>query len=76
MALSLKRNTYICDICGAEVAWDAEDIVHEEIWGCESCGKDFCTKCFVDRHGKEAYEKMLTESPVILCPDCFGKEEM
>lgn len=46
-------DTYTCDVCGFEMAWDASDLVHGEMWGCEKCGNSFCSKCFIDRYGRE-----------------------
>lgn len=45
------KDTYTCDLCGFEMEWDASDLVHGEMWGCEKCGDTFCSKCFIDRHG-------------------------
>lgn len=29
------KDTYTCDLCGFEMEWDASDLVHGEMWGCE-----------------------------------------
>lgn len=70
-----KRNTHICDLCGCELDWDGGDYIHGTMWGCERCGIDFCSKCFIDRRGREAFEDMLQNGDKVLCPDCYRKEE-
>ena len=66
-------DTYTCDVCGFEMAWDASDLVHGEMWGCEKCGNSFCSKCFIDRYGREEYMKMMQGSDLMYCPDCYGE---
>ena len=56
------KDTYTCDLCGFEMEWDASDLVHGEMWGCEKCGDTFCSKCFIDRHGRKEYMKMMQGS--------------
>ena len=76
---NMEKDTYACDLCGAEMAWDGSDEVHGEMWGCEKCGKAFCSKCFIDHYGREEYMKMMQLSGQIYCPDCwekFRKEEL
>lgn len=68
-----KKDSYICDFCGVELAWSETDEEHGDIWGCEVCHKDFCVKCFIDRHGTENFNKMLW-GPRVKCPDCFKEE--
>lgn len=48
-----KSDTYSCDICGFEMGWEDHDDEHGELWGCELCGATFCTKCYVERHGRK-----------------------
>lgn len=72
---NLEKDTYICDTCGFEAKWDASDDIHGELWGCEECGDTFCSKCFIDRFGQDAYMKMAQESDRIYCPVCWGKHK-
>lgn len=72
---TMKRGIYICDICGCELEWDDGDDVHGTMWGCERCGKDFCSKCFIDQCCRKDFDDMLHKSDKVLCPDCYGKEE-
>lgn len=65
------KDTYTCDLCGFEMEWDASDLVHGEMWGCEKCGDTFCSKCFIDRHGRKEYMKMMQDSDLIYCPVCY-----
>ena len=62
---------YECDIYGFSEAWDAHDERNRDLWECESCMKHFCTKCFIDKFGRLAFEKMLTDSERVSCPECY-----
>ncbi len=67
-------NFYACDFCGYTMhIMDVED-VHGELWACERCGQTFCTKCAVERMGKDSYEKMMQGPGDILCPACKERE--
>ena len=66
-----KTSTYTCDICGVEMEWEETDEIHGELWGCEKCGLCFCSKCFIDRYGRDKYMEMMQGSDVILCPNCY-----
>lgn len=70
-----KEDVYSCDFCGVEIAWEGSDDAHGEVWSCENqgCGKIFCSKCFIDRHGLENYMKMMQSCDFILCPECWEK---
>lgn len=72
---STGNDLYTCDYCGIEMKWDGTDDTHGEMWGCEKCGDAFCTKCFIDRHGKDKWLSMMQDSSYILCPTCYGGEE-
>lgn len=71
MAYKMSTDSYTCDICGFELKWDASDCVHGSMWSCEKCESNFCSKCFVDRHGFELFGRMLQEGDKILCPTCW-----
>lgn len=71
----MSTDTYVCDICGFEGKFDTHDDIHGELWGCERCGSIFCTKCFIDKIGEAAYWKMMHSENLILCPECYGKED-
>ena len=64
-------DTYTCDICGYENKWDSHDEVHGELWSCESCGTTFCSKCFIEELGWDAYHKMMQSDDLVSCPDCY-----
>lgn len=70
----LNRDAYVCDECSAEMKWDETDTTHGTMWECEKCGRNFCSKCFVDRCGEQAFTCMLKKSDIVLCHDCFTKE--
>ena len=72
---NLEKDTYICDTCSFEAKWDASDDIHGELWGCEECGATFCSKCFIDQFGQDAYMKMAQESDRIYCPVCWEKHK-
>lgn len=74
MAYNDKKDTYTCDTCGFENKWNANDDVHGELWGCEKCGNMFCSKCFIEKHGRTSYMSMMQGSDYLLCPDCYGKK--
>lgn len=68
-----------CAYCGVHIPWGGVDEQKGVIWSCEKCGKDFCQKCFLDRHGAAAYRDMvsnedLTEEDNILCPSCYASK--
>lgn len=71
---NIGTNRYTCDICGVEVDWNKADEERGEMWGCERCDTNFCSQCFIDRHGQEEFDKMLKESDLVLCPDCWEGE--
>lgn len=73
MAYHSEDNTYSCDFCGFQNGWDESDALHGELWGCEKCGRVFCSKCFADKHGHKQYMDMMQENNFILCPDCWEK---
>lgn len=73
MAYNISKDSYECDFCGFKLPWEASDEVHGEMWGCEECGKAFCSKCFIDRFGRTEYMKMMQGSDRIYCPDCWSK---
>lgn len=68
---SIDNDIYTCDFCGFEMEWDATDEAHGGLWGCEKCGACFCSKCFIDRHGKDKYMEMMQGSDLIFCPNCY-----
>lgn len=68
-----KTDTYSCDFCGFEMAWEAHDDEHGELWSCEMCGATFCTKCYVEWHGRQNYDEMMQSGGYILCPACEEK---
>ena len=71
----IASDKYECDYCGYENSWDAHDDVHGELWGCEHCGKTFCSKCFIEKYGESAYQTMMQSHDLIACPDCYNKEQ-
>lgn len=73
MAYHSEDETYSCDLCGFRNGWDESDELHGELWGCEKCGRVFCSKCFTDRHGHKQYMDMMQGNDLILCPDCWEK---
>ena len=72
---SMKTGHYTCDFCDFEMEWDGHDDIHGEMWGCEKCGDTFCSKCFINKHGHDAYVDMMQGADCIMCPTCFGKRK-
>lgn len=66
-----KTNIYTCDFCDIEMEWDQEDDIHGDMWSCENCGNNFCSKCFIDKYGQRGYFRMMQGSDLIFCPDCY-----
>lgn len=73
---NMEKDTYTCDTCGFEQKWDAHDDHRGDIWECEDCCKHFCTACFVKALGQTEWERMIGETDRILCPSCYGKEQV
>lgn len=69
----MEKDTYECDFCGFEQKWNDSDDVHGEMWGCEECGDCFCSKCFIDRFGRDEYMRMMQGCDRIYCPTCWEK---
>ena len=76
MGYNMTSDVYDCDFCGVEIPWDGSDDVHGEIWECEVCGHTFCSKCFIDRYGRDSFTRMLQDFDKVLCPVCFGDQEV
>lgn len=72
---SMKCDTYSCDLCDFEMEWDGHDKDHGDMWECEQCGDHFCSKCFIDRHGRKDFMDMLQNGNEVLCPECYRKEK-
>lgn len=72
----MRKGVYICDCCGVEMAWDAKDEHRGDMWECERCGMNFCTKCFVDRLGRDRFDTMVRGGDKVLCHKCIEKEEL
>lgn len=70
---NMGTDTYTCDICGFEEAWDAHDDHRGDMWECENCGSHFCTTCFMKVHGREEFDRMLRETDGVYCPNCYGE---
>lgn len=70
---SMERDVYTCDTCGFEEKWDAHDDHRGDMWECECCGTHFCTGCFVEKLGRESFDKMLREADYIVCAPCYKK---
>lgn len=68
---NMSIDTYACDICGFEEKWDAHDDRRGDLWECDYCGKHFCTACFIEEVGRDAFEKMLGETDYVLCPEHY-----
>lgn len=77
---NMAKNVYECDFCGYEAAVDASDDVHGSMWECEDCGKHFCEKCFTDRLGRKAWQRMVYDGMIgtfdterLFCPECYAE---
>ena len=72
---SMEKDAYTCDACGLELKWDASDDRRGTMWECERCGAHFGTGCFVEKLGRERFDKMMKESDLVLCTECYKKGE-
>lgn len=70
-----ESEVYECALCGFKGRWDISYDVHGDMWGCEECGIVFCSKCFKDKFGTDAWMLMTNCCPIILCPECFEKRQ-
>lgn len=68
-----EMQTYTCDFCRCKLEWDERDDTYGEIWGCDECGKTFCSKCLTEAVGETNYLKIMQSEGKILCPDCAKK---
>ena len=71
----MSIDKYECDYCGTQSKFDEQDDTRGSMWGCEKCNVDFCTKCFVDKCGRDAFEFMLRDGDKVLCPACYENEK-
>lgn len=65
---------YSCDFCGIDMKWDKTHPENGDMWGCEVCGKNFCSKCLADKVGVLNYYIITQENNFLLCPDCAERE--
>lgn len=70
---NIGSDTYTCDTCGHEEKWDAHDDHRGDMWECEFCGTHFCTGCFVEKLGRESFDRMLMETDYVVCASCYEK---
>lgn len=70
MSYRKGNDKYICDFCGVELGWEEHTDAHGEIWSCEVCGKNFCSRCLRGAIGRENYVKLMQSGDLIKCPDC------
>ena len=66
----MERCVVYCETCGKPFDLNAEGV---EIMPCEVCLEAFCPDCFIKRHGKETFDRMVNEGEYYACPDCFPK---
>lgn len=73
----MNNDSYKCDYCGIEMDWDESKQEYGDMWECEQCGTNFCSKCFTDELGLAEFRNMINESDKVLCPNCYkGVEEI
>lgn len=70
-----EKNIYTCNFCGFSEDWEETDEKHGEMWSCEVCGQNFCSKCFIDKFGRQKYYDMMQSGEYIRCPECFRGAE-
>lgn len=63
---------YTCEFCGFSEGWEESDFVHGDMWGCEKCGKAFCSKCLRDAIGADNYKQMMQSGELILCSNRYN----
>lgn len=75
MGYILAKDSYECDFCGVEISWEETHPTRGDMWGCEKCGKTFCSQCLKDRIGENGYDRIMRDNDLILCPDCAVLEQ-
>lgn len=65
-----------CDFCGVRMKFDETSETHGNMFGCEKCGREFCSRCFKKAYGNKKFDKMLTEEAEVLCPACYAKRNV
>ena len=68
-----EKDMCICSVCNAEIDWEGSDLHKGHIWVCEECGEYFCTDCFEQVHGCDAFDDMYHNGTTMICPDCYKK---
>lgn len=61
---------YCCDYCYEEISWEAGHETKGNVWGCEKCGGNFCSECFM-KEAKQSYPPGTEIYDLVLCPGCF-----
>ncbi len=69
----MNSDLYECDLCGFREKWDAHDAHRGDIWECDICGTHFCSNCFAQKFGMNAFSKMLSETDRVICPSCWSR---
>lgn len=64
-----------CIFCKTGIDWDSADSQRGNIWSCDRCGDDFCSRCFIERT-EEKYPPGHERYIQVLCPNCFTKDNV
>ena len=72
----MSTDVYECDFCGVRMKWDEKTKTHGYLYGCEKCGREFCSRCFKKAHGRKKFDQMLSEEAKVLCPACYAESHV
>lgn len=72
----MSTDLYTCDFCGVQMKWNESTETDGTMYGCEKCGREFCSRCFKKAHGSKKFDEMLSNEAEILCPACYAKRNV
>ena len=72
----MSTDLYTCDFCGVQMKWDESKERSGTMYGCEKCGREFCSRCFKKYLGNEKFDDMLADEEKVLCPSCYAEKKL
>ena len=72
----MSTDLYTCDFCGVQMKWNESKEGYGTMYGCEKCGREFCSRCFKKYLGNEKFVDMLADEEKVLCPSCYAEKKL